>query len=164
MFGPIIGELKRIVTMTTKILVPIDLADMPTMEKVLVAAVQQAEAAEAALTVMTVVPDMATGIDYRYAIRGETGGSEKYDLREIVEEALTRLNQIVADKTPSGVTVETIARHGTVYEQVLKVAEEMAADQIVIGAHRPAVSDFLLGPNTARIVRHATCSVNVVRS
>jgi len=59
--------------------------------------------------------------------------------------------------------VETLARPGTVYEQVLAVAEELDADQIVIRAHRPAVSDILLGPNTARIVRHAHCSVNVIR-
>lgn len=150
--------------MTTKILVPIDLADMPTMEKVLKAAVQQAEASKGSLTVMTVVPNMITGIDYRYAIRGETGGSEEYDLKEIVQEALDRLNEIVGKSVPSGMKVKTIARHGTVYEQVLNVAEELGADQIVIGAHRPAVSDFLLGPNTARIVRHATCSVNVIRS
>ena len=150
--------------MTTKILVPIDLADLPTMEKVLKAAIQQAEASKGALTVMTVVPDMITGVDYRYAIRGETGGSEEYDLKEIVQEALDRLNDIVSKRVPSGMKVNTISRHGTVYEQVLNVAEEMGADQIVIGAHRPAVSDFLLGPNTARIVRHATCSVNVVRN
>jgi nucleotide-binding universal stress UspA family protein len=150
--------------MTTKILVPIDLADLPTMEKVLKAAIQQAEASKGALTVMTVVPDMITGVDYRYAIRGETGGSEQYDLKEIVQEALDRLNDIVSKRVPSGTKVNTISRHGTVYEQVLKVAEELGADQIVVGAHRPAVSDFLLGPNTARIVRHATCSVNVVRN
>ena len=149
--------------MTMKILVPIDLADMATMEKVLVAAVQQAEATNGALTVMTVVPDMISGIDYRYAIRGETGGSEHYDVREIFAEALERLNAVVAAHTPSGMQVETLARHGTVYEQVLDVAKELEVDQIVIGAHRPAVSDFLLGPNTARIVRHATCSVNVIR-
>ena len=150
--------------MTLKVLVPIDLADMATMERVLKAAIQQTEAANGALTVMTVVPDMITGIDYRYAIRGETGGSEEYDMREIVAEALARLNDLVKEHTPSGMAVETIARHGTVYEQVLTVAEEIEADQIVIGAHRPAVSDFLLGPNAARIVRHAHCSVNVVRN
>jgi len=150
--------------MTTKILVPIDLADLPTMEKVLKAAVQQAEAARAAMTVMTVVPNMVTGLDYRYAIRGETGGSQEYDVREIVQEALARLNEIVAEHTPSGMPVDTIARHGTVYEEVLEVAKEIEADQIVIGAHRPGLADFLLGPNTARIVRHATCSVNVIRS
>ena len=113
---------------------------------------------------MTVVPDMITGIDYRYAIRGETGGSQQYDMREIVQEALEKLNEVVSDRTPTGMTVDTIARHGSVYEQVLQVAEEIGADQIVIGAHRPAVSDFLLGPNTARVVRHAKCSVNVVRN
>ena len=150
--------------MTEKILVPIDLVDMPTMEKVLKAAVQQAKASKGALTVMTVVPDMVTGIDYRYAIRGETGGSEEYDLKAIVQEALDRLNEVVKKHTPSGMTVNTIARHGSIYEEVLEVAKEMKADHIVMGAHRPAASDFLLGPNTARIVRHATCSVNVIRS
>jgi len=146
-----------------KILVPIDLADMPTMDKVLAAAIQQAQATNGALTVMTVVPHMVTGIDYRYAIRGETGGSEEYDAREIVEEALTRLNTIVSERIPSDMQVDTVARYGTIYEQVLELAKEIEVDQIVMGAHRPAASDFLLGPNTARIVRHAACSVNVIR-
>ena len=100
--------------MTMKILVPIDLADMQTMGKVLQAAVQQAEAAKAELTVMTVVPDMLTGIDWRYAIRGETGGSQEYDLREIVEEALERLPQgaacTVAAYTDAGKPFHVISK------------------------------------------------------
>ena len=80
--------------MTEKILVPIDLVDMSIMEKVLKAAVQQAKASKGELTVMTVVPKMITGIDYRYAIRGEMGGSEEYDAKAIVQEALDRLNEI----------------------------------------------------------------------
>ena len=103
------------------------------------------------------------GLDYRYAIRGETGGSAKYDVREIVNEALERLNEIVSENTPDGMNVETIVRHGPVYEQILQVADDIGADQIVIGAHRPEISDYLLGPNTARVVRHAKCSVNVIR-
>ena len=149
--------------MVSKILVPIDLADMDTMEKVLQTGIDQAKASGADLTVMTVVPDIITGLDWRYAIRGEMGGSQEYDAQEIVDEALQRLNEIVAERTPSGMKVATIARHGSVYEQVLKVAEELEVDQIVLGAHRPGLADFLLGPNTARIVRHATCSVNVIR-
>lgn len=149
--------------MTSKVLVPIDLGDLPTMEKVIAAAVMQAKFDNARLVVMTVVPDIIAGLDWRYAIRGETGGSEEFDMKKIVSEALQRLNEIVADRVPDGMQVETVARRGTVYEQVLEVAEEMGVDQIVIGAHRPALSDFLLGPNTARIVRHAHCSVNVIR-
>ncbi len=149
--------------MTSKVLVPIDLVDMPTMEKVLAAAVQQAQFDKAQLVVMTVVPDIIAGLDWRYAIRGEMHGSQEFDMKEIVAEALQRLNEIVAERVPKGMQVETVARRGTVYEQVLEVAESMNVDQIVIGAHRPAVSDFLLGPNTARVVRHAKCSVNVIR-
>jgi len=149
--------------MTSKVLVPIDLSDMGTMEKVLAAAVMQVKAGGGELIVMTVVPDIIAGLDWRYAIRGETGGSEEFDMKAIVADALQRLNEIAAKHVPDGMKVQTLARRGTVYEQVLDVAEELAVDQIVIGAHRPALSDFLLGPNTARIVRHAHCSVNVIR-
>jgi universal stress protein F len=148
--------------MTTSILASIDLADLNTSDAVLVAAIDQAVSSQAKLTVMSVVPDFVTGLDYRYAIRGETG-SVDYDVREIVTEALARLNEIVSARAPDGMAIDTIVRHGTVYEQILLVAEEIGADQIVIGAHRPQLSDYLLGPNTARVVRHARCSVNVVR-
>lgn len=151
--------------MSRKILVPIDLADMKTSSKVLEAAVEQWQSTkDPQMIVMTVVPDIVTGIDYRYAIRGERRGSQDYDLKKIVGEALARLNEVAAEAIPDGIAVQTIARHGSVYEQVLEVAEELGVDQIVIGAHRPAASDFLIGPNTARIVRHAKCSVTVVRN
>ena len=149
--------------MATKILVPVDLRDRETSGKVLAEGVGQAEHKDAKMTVMTVVPDIVSGIDYRYAIRGEMGGSEEYDLKKIVSDTLEELNQFVADNTPKGMKVDTIARHGTVYAQILDVAEEIDADQIVIGAHRPQLADYLIGPNTARVVRHAKCSVSVVR-
>src|SRR3546814_7791697 len=82
--------------MTSRILVPVDLADIETTKKVLAAALDQAVSADAGLTVMTVVPAIVGGLDYRYAIRGETGGSAEYDVREIVNEALERLNEIVS--------------------------------------------------------------------
>ncbi len=149
--------------MANKTLVPIDLSDMETSTKVLDAGVSSVKQSGGDLVVMAVVPDIITGIDYRYAIRGEMGGSEEYDLKAIVQETLERLNEVVADKLPDDMKAETIVRHGSVYEQILDVANEIEPDQIVIGAHRPHLSDYLLGPNTARVVRHAKCSVNVVR-
>jgi universal stress protein F len=150
--------------MPKKILVPIDLSQSDTIAPVLAAGVEQARASEGDLTVMTVVPDFISGLDWRYAIRGETGGSQDFDMRALVQEALDRLNAVVAEHVPEGMTVETIVRHGTVYQQVLDVAEVIGADQIVVGAMRPQFSDYLLGPNTASIVRHAKCSVTVVRA
>ena len=32
-----------------------------------------------------------------------------------------------------------------------------------MAAHRPSLADYLLGPNTARVGRHAQCSVQVLR-
>ncbi|MFC6689379.1 universal stress protein [Jhaorihella thermophila] len=52
---------------------------------------------------------------------------------------------------------------GKVYREVLRVAEEAGSDLIVVGAHNPELRDYLLGSNAARIARHASCSVYVVR-
>lgn len=146
-----------------RILVPIDLAHASSWQRALPEAFAQAQAFGAEVTVMTVVPDILAGLDWRYAIRGEMGGSEKFELRELVADANTRLQQIVAEHAPKGLKVQTIARHGTIYEQILNVAEELGVDQIIMAAHRPTLADYLLGPNTARVVRHARCSVQVLR-
>ena len=52
---------------------------------------------------------------------------------------------------------------GTIYERIIHCAEKTSADLIIMGAHRPELKDYLLGPNAARVVRHAECSVLVVR-
>ena len=54
-------------------------------------------------------------------------------------------------------------RSGQVYRSILAAAEKRKVDLIVIGSHRPGLQDFLLGSTAARVVRHATCTVLVVR-
>jgi universal stress protein F len=61
------------------------------------------------------------------------------------------------------VTVRTVARHGTVYEEILDTADELGIDQIVMTAQRPSMKDYLLGANAAKVVRYAKCSVNIIR-
>ena len=57
-----------------------------------------------------------------------------------------------------------LVTHGaSIYAEILAVAEEAEADLIVVGSHRPAMKDYLLGTNAARVVRHARCSVLVAR-
>ncbi len=149
--------------MSRKILVPIDLVHESSWKAALPAAIDLARGPDDELVMMTVVPEMTAGLDWRYAIRGETGGSEKLDIKGYLQDAKTRLEQIVAGYEP-GVPVEVIARYGTVYDEILNVADELKVDQIVMAAHRPSLADYLLGPNTARVVRHAHCSVQVVRT
>jgi nucleotide-binding universal stress UspA family protein len=59
--------------------------------------------------------------------------------------------------------VTTAALSGGVHLELLRDAEAWGADLIVVGSHRPVMSDYLLGSNAKTIVRHAQCSVLVVR-
>ncbi len=42
-------------------------------------------------------------------------------------------------------------------------AEKVGADCVVVGSHKPELIDFLLGSTADRVVRHAPCSVHVLR-
>ncbi|MEM6887556.1 MAG: universal stress protein [Pseudomonadota bacterium] len=37
-------------------------------------------------------------------------------------------------------------------------------DCIVMGSHKPGLSDYLLGSTAARVARHAACAVHIVRA
>lgn len=69
----------------------------------------------------------------------------------------------ILDAPPGLPHVRHVVGRGTVYEEILRIAGEIGSDLIVIGSHRPELKDYLLGPNAARVVRHADCSVLVVR-
>ena len=56
-----------------------------------------------------------------------------------------------------------MVRMGSVYAEVLDEAGRIGADLVVVGSHRPSMATYLLGSNAATIVRHARCSVLVVR-
>ncbi len=47
---------------------------------------------------------------------------------------------------------------------ILEEAERLGVDAIILGSHRPNLTDYLLGSTAARVVRHAQCTVVVERS
>jgi nucleotide-binding universal stress UspA family protein len=59
--------------------------------------------------------------------------------------------------------VSRCVRMGSIYHEILSEVEDTGADLVVVGSHRPSMRSYLLGSNAATIVRHATCSVLVVR-
>ncbi len=46
---------------------------------------------------------------------------------------------------------------------ILDWAEKHDVDCIILSSHRPGLSDYFIGSTAARVVRHATCSVHVLR-
>jgi nucleotide-binding universal stress UspA family protein len=79
------------------------------------------------------------------------------------QDAEQKLAQIAAGVPMPEDRISTVVRLGAVYAEVLEEADKTAADLIVVGSHRPKMSTYLLGSNAATIVRHARCSVLVIR-
>lgn len=148
----------------TKYLAAIDLADEQSWEKIIKTTVDMATGLEGTkMYLMTVLPGIAPWVDARYAIRGEMKGSEDYPLQEWKDDAEKKLKEIADDHIPKDLYAGVVVENGTVYREIVEAAKDLKIDQIVMGAHRPSLADFLLGPNSDRVARHAGCSVTVVR-
>jgi len=79
-------------------------------------------------------------------------------------EAEARLAEVAAGVPLPAERVSAVVRLGSVYAEVLDEAEQTGADLVVVGSHRPTMASYLLGSNASTIVRHARCSVLVVRA
>lgn len=136
------------------ILLPVDLSSEASWEHALPAALKLANP-DTELHVISVVPDFGLSVVGSYFDQG----FEERALREVGD----KLADWVRAHLPDWVDVHPHVLHGRVYDRILEAAERLRVDTIVMASHTPALSDYLLGPNAARVVRHARCSVLVVR-
>lgn len=67
----------------------------------------------------------------------------------------------MADSIDGDVKTATLVGHAG--RTILDFAEEQKIDCIVMPSHRPEIEDYFIGSTAARVVRHATCSVHVIR-
>jgi nucleotide-binding universal stress UspA family protein len=85
-----------------------------------------------------------------------------YDL--IAADLENRFAALIRCVDASDLNPNILVTHGaSIYAEILGVAEEAEADLAIIGSHRLAMKDYLLGTNAARVSRHARCSVLVAR-
>ena len=75
-------------------------------------------------------------------------------------EAREELSQIAVD---ADIEAEFEIRIGHPANDILAIANENSADLIVIASHRPDFKDYFIGSTAARVVRHAQCTVLVMR-
>lgn len=140
--------------MYKKILVPVDLSDLEIAAPAINAAVRLAEWTGAALRLVNIQQILpASYMDY---VPPEFDAQQ----REWAEAEMKAVHAKVA-LPPERVSM--VVRMGGIYPEILAEAEDCGADLIVIGSHRPAMSTYLLGSNAKTVVRHAKCSVLVVR-
>ncbi len=141
--------------MFNTILLPIDLDHQSSWEKALPTALEFSRASGGSLHLLTVLPDFGLPIVGQYFPEG-------YE-KQMADHVLQKLHEFVDANVPAEMKVQHIVGEGSVYQVILSIAKKINADVIVMGAHRPELKDYLLGPNAARVVRHADCSVMVVR-
>jgi nucleotide-binding universal stress UspA family protein len=141
--------------MYRNILVPVDLSDKHSWRKALPTAISLCETFEARLHLIAVVPEFGLPMVGQFFPEG-------YEAK-LRQQAAKQLRDFVAQQVPPEIESRRIVAEGKIYQEILKAADAIKADLIVMGSHRPELSDYLLGPNAGKVVRHARCSVMVVR-
>ena len=141
--------------MFSNILLPVDLGNLETQDKAISTAALMAENQGARLHILSIIPDLGVGF---------VGSFFPRDFQaRAMEEARKQIEAFVLDRFAGKTNVSPLISHGTIYQEILKVAGDCGADLIVMASHRPELADYMLGPNASRVVRHASCSVLVVR-
>jgi len=140
--------------MPRSILLPVDLSEKDTARKALSEALSLL-GPDGVLHVVSVLPD--------FGLPQVSGFFRQGFEKEALTAFGKALSNWVEEMVPSEVEVRPHVLHGTIYDEILRAADKLQIDVIVMASHRPALRDYLLGPNAARVVRHARCSVYVVR-
>jgi nucleotide-binding universal stress UspA family protein len=141
--------------MFKEILLPIDLGEVESSRKAVSTAIELSRTEGARLHLLCVVPGFGMSIVSQYFPEG-------FEEKSLAE-AANQLDEFIAKNIPSEITSRAVVANGSIYAEILKVARETGCDLIVVASQRPELKDYLLGPNAARVVRHANCSVLVVR-
>ena len=142
--------------MYKSILLPVDLNHKSSWEKAAPEAVAIAKQHGAKIHLMTVIPDfgmsvVGTFFPADYAEQALQSGSDK-------------LAELAAEIIPGDLLAKVHTAQGAAYQEIISTAKDQGCDLIVLASHRPEMSDYLLGPNAARVARHAEQSVMIVRN
>lgn len=123
-----------------------------------------AEKHEQALTMARSLADPTAEITALTVIEPVPGYFPKdelpHDLKvQAGEHALGELRRFVGPRSE----INTVLLHGQAANKILEYALNHDIDCIIVASHKPGLTDYLLGSTAARVVRHAKCSVHVMR-
>lgn len=141
--------------MSKAILCAVDLGHPEISQAVLIRAQALATLDASTLNVITVVPDYGMSIVGTFFEEGT--------LKKAVKATTEQLHAFVSENVAAGTKVRHIVSVGSIYEEVLDAIGKTKADLVIMGAGKPGLKEYLLGPNASRIARHSNVSVYIVR-
>ncbi|UWQ32026.1 universal stress protein [Leisingera sp. M527] len=136
--------------MATKILLTLDHNDDRSWKKALPLALEQANFYGAELHAVSVIPEIIQLPN----LPANYGAGAKDHVRKAVQ-------AILDNASASNVPVHI--EEGSVYREILKLAHKEGFDMIVMASAKGDFPNYEIGPNLARVVRNAHCTVMVVR-
>ena len=88
-------------------------------------------------------------------------GPESLSFRREAREATERVAEVLRETAPR---VDTVVRSGSPADEIIRTADELDADLIVVGGRgKGAVGAILMGSVAYRVMHHAPCPVLVTR-
>ncbi len=136
------------------ILTPIDVNQMDAAEASLAIARDLAERHNAKIVLLNVVYEMPVYVAAQLP-------------RSVQEQALSDAKSTLTKMSEDNMLppdTDILVREGHPSRTILEVAKERGTGIIVIASHDPGIADYLLGSVASHVVRHAHCSVLVVRN
>ncbi len=141
--------------MYKNILFSVDLEHTAEAEKALKIAIDEARRSNAKLTVMTVAPGFGMPIVASFF--------DEQTVANALKEVARHLRQYVDNNIPDDVRTNPVVVEGNPAELILKQAKTDDIGLIVIASHNSQIENMLLGSCAAKVVRHAQCTVTVVK-
>ncbi len=75
------------------------------------------------------------------------------------------LNDLVIQSKQKGLEASAELMNGTPYHEILRMAEKMGADLIIMGTHgRKGLDHLMMGSQAERVVRLSLCPVTTIRA
>ena len=144
--------------MSRTILVPIDISDSELTQRVISHVENEAKIDDAQVHFLTVIPSLPY-----YASLGLAYSAELPAMDDLKAEGKSQLEDIIQKFNIPTDRIHIHVAEGAPKDKILEQAKTLPADLLIIAAHRPDITPYLLGSNAAAVVRHAECSVLVVR-
>ena len=91
------------------------------------------------------------------------GTVSAYVSEDAVAQAMAKVRAGLAERIGDASDVTPVIIKGHSGRSITDYARKEGADLIIVGSHKPGLGDYLLGSTSARIVRHAPCTVHVLR-
>ena len=143
--------------MYKNILVPVDVFEIGLADKALSHAQFLAQSSSGQIHLLHVIPSFSPVLT-----RGFISDARKME-DYLINTAKEKLAELIKKLSLVDSNIQIHVRSGTVRDEVIKLADELKADVVIIGSRNPTIQTHLLGSEAASIVRYAHVPVLVVR-